>query len=73
MSQNNERRRGQDRRQRDVGPPRNTGERRQNPDRRQLEIAEVSFFQWASHFVKYQTEVNSEAAELAAEVLNRAR
>jgi len=73
MSQENERRKGQDRRQKDIGPPRNMPERRLAVDRRQVEITEVSFFQWASHFVKYQTGVNSDLAERVAEVLNRAR
>lgn len=52
-SHEQEKRAGQERRQRE-----NKGlpgvERRNIPERRQTSISEISYFEWASHFVKFQ-------------------
>lgn len=77
MSLVSEKRTGRDRRVEDVGPPDNFGERRQSIDRRQTDVSEISFFEWASFFVKYQGRAVADAHTLraahAAEVLDRSR
>lgn len=73
----NEKRHGPERRFKGDGPPGACAERRGAMERRQTAIAEISFFEWASHFVRYQGKAISCAVDLAvneaAEVLNRAR
>ncbi len=52
---NGEQRSGRDRRQRDIGPPSGVGERRVSRSRRDLDIGEISFIEWAGHFVRYRS------------------
>ncbi len=49
-----EKRETADRRVSDVGPPAGCRERRVVSDRRQMKIAEISFHEWTSHFLKFQ-------------------
>lgn len=51
-SREQEKRAGQERRQVD-GVPSTNVERRNTPERRQTSICEISYFEWASHFVKF--------------------
>ena len=77
MPYNSEKRRGLDRRTTDFGPPRGHRERRAATERRQTAIEEISYFEWASHFVKFHGKAVAEnatsMAENAAEVLARSR
>lgn len=50
-----EKRKGKDRRHPGNAPPSWEGvERRDCAERRQTSIAEISYFEWASHFVSFQ-------------------
>lgn len=53
-SHEQEKRAGNERRQRENQAGRAGVERRNNPERRQTSITEISYFEWASHFVKFQ-------------------
>ncbi|MDP3540113.1 MAG: hypothetical protein Q8S26_15575 [Azonexus sp.] len=72
-----EKRNGPERRFKIDGPPSTGAERRGAMERRQTAMAEISFFEWASHFVSYQGKAISSAVDHAvneaAEVLNRAK
>jgi hypothetical protein len=48
-----EKRAGHERRLRKSRPPRSGAERRKLSERRQISISEISYFEWASHFVKF--------------------
>lgn len=61
MSFNTEKRLMDDRRQREEGPPKPCPERRGAVDRRQVVIKGISFFEWASHFARFQGAITSEA------------
>lgn len=52
-SQNHEKRAGKERRQPDGRPRRTEVERRSCQERRQTSITEISYFEWASHFIKF--------------------
>lgn len=53
-SHEQEKRAGNERRQRENQASRAGVERRNSPERRQTSITEISYFEWASHFVKFQ-------------------
>lgn len=48
-----EQRAGRERRLRESRPPSNGTERRRLSERRQISISEISYFEWATHFVKF--------------------
>jgi len=58
-----EKREGRERRQQDNRVQRQGIERRNCPERRQTSITEISYFEWASHFVKFQSRALSDKAE----------
>lgn len=53
-SQERDKRAGNERRQPENSSQRAGIERRNSPERRQTSITEISYFEWASHFVKFQ-------------------
>lgn len=77
LRQKQDKRDSRDRRNQDVGPPEICHERRKSPERRHALIAEISYFEWASHFVKFHGRTLSDTAEQtsenAADVFSRAR
>ncbi len=73
MSSGSERRASRDRRQRESGPPKSVPERRRSVERRYPEVAEATFFEWASLFVQHQTGTNIQTIEQAADILGKAR
>lgn len=69
----NDKRSGRDRRQVEQGPPKGKSERRKDIDRRQTEISEISYFEWASFFVKYQGKALDDIALQNAELLGKVK
>jgi hypothetical protein len=55
MPYTQEKRCGKERRNKENGQPKHN-ERRSVTDRRQTNIEEISYFEWASHFVKFQSQ-----------------
>lgn len=71
-----EKRAGSDRRLRQGRPLDGGAERRKVPERRATSVSEISYFEWASHFVKFHgrslTEKSETAIELPPPGVNRA-
>lgn len=64
-SYNPEKRKGQERRRAETGEAWSGVERRNCPERRQTRIAEISYFEWASHYVRFQDRLRRRRANEA--------
>jgi hypothetical protein len=74
MSLFNEKRKSNDRRTRDQGPPPGTRERRIKKDRRQTSISEISFHEWTRYLLRFKERAEAKAAARnAANAANKAQ
>jgi hypothetical protein len=67
-SREQEKRAGQERRQIEGSGSSTDIERRNTPERRQTSICEISYFEWASHFVKFHGRRLSEKSAGLADI-----
>jgi hypothetical protein len=65
MSLFEEKRKSNDRRARDDGPPAGCRERRVKRDRRQTVISEISFHEWTRYFLRFKNHAMAKAESKA--------